>query len=84
MSHNVNNIGHLHTIDITIKSELEDTGSSGTHTRLYDTHENTQKRSHTIFVSSACGNKLPSNIACTLAFPRFPSEGREANLLPDL
>ena len=30
MSHYVNTAGHPHTIDITTKSGLEDTGSSGT------------------------------------------------------
>ena len=59
MSHYVNNIVHPHTIDSTIKYEIVNTGAYVTYIRLEDTHENAHKRGHTIFVSSACGNKLP-------------------------
>ena len=36
------------------------------------------------FVSPSYVNKIPSNTACTLAFPQLPAEGKEANLPPGL
>ena len=47
MSHYFNNVGHPHTIDITIKSGLIYTGSSDTYIRPDDPHENSHKKGHT-------------------------------------
>ena len=76
MSHYINNIDNPHTIDIIIKSGLADTGSYDTYIRPDDPHENADKLGHSIFILSACGNKIPSNTACTLTFPQFPYKGR--------
>ena len=67
MYHYVNAFDHPHKVDSTIKSILADIVTSGTYIMIYYPHEKIHKRGHTIFVSSACGNKLPSNTACTLA-----------------
>ena len=72
------------TIDITIKYGLVNTGSFGTYIRPYDPHWNPHKRAYTKTHSSSCGNKLPSNTSCTLAFPQLSYKLRETRLLPGL
>ena len=84
MYHYVNNSGHPHTIDSAIKYGLADTEASGTYIRPDNTHKNAHKLGHTIFFSSSCGIKIPSNTLCTLALPQLAVKGREAQLLPVL
>ena len=51
ISHYVNNIDHPHKIYSTIKYVLADAGKSSTYTRPYNTHGNSHKQGHTIFIS---------------------------------
>ena len=69
MSHYINNIGHPHSIYITIKYGLAYTVASVTYISSDYPHKNTHKQGHTVFFSSACVNKLTSNTSRTLAFP---------------